>query len=78
MPQVLDRDRETITRIDNENPADTIVGVFLILSLIAMIGFMIYAFNHDSYKPDTTIQGMPYPLTPQQTPTPAPLTNGMR
>jgi hypothetical protein len=74
MPNVLDRDLDTITQIGTDSSGDSLIAIFMILSVIAMVGFMIYAFNHDGARitPHMNAQQMSLPLAPPQLPAPNP------
>jgi hypothetical protein len=74
MQNVIDADRGLANDEMNDAPIASFIGVFLILAVIMIAGFMVYSFNNNAtvVAPDMNAQQTQFPLTPPQSPTPGP------
>lgn len=74
MPYVQEREPVTIVDETDDSGPGSFVAAILGLIVVAVIGYMIYAFNHNAtaVNPDMNTPSSQNPLSPPQAPTPGP------
>ena len=68
------KEREPATTVVDDSGPGAFIAIILGLIVVAVIGYMIYAFNHNatSVTPDMNAPQSQAPLSPPQAPTPGP------
>jgi hypothetical protein len=74
MPVIQVREPVTIQTVVDDGGPESFIAAILGLIVIAMLGYMIYAFNANAptVAPEMNAPTVAHPLTPPQTPAPAP------
>jgi len=74
MQVIQEREPVTITTVTDDDGPETFIAAILGLIIIAMLGYMIYAFNSNSsiVAPDMNAQTVAARLAPPQMPAPEP------